>query len=58
MKHCLAALLVAVAPAPLLAQPAPPPPEPIAVDTQVAALGVDALPNDHLAWEITEGLTT
>jgi hypothetical protein len=58
MKHCLAALLVAVAPAPLLAQPAPPPPEPIAVDTQVAALRDDALANDHLAWDITEGLTT
>lgn len=59
MKHCLAALLLAVAPVPLLSQPTPPPPPPpIAVDPAVAALRDDALANDQYAWDITEGLTT
>ena len=57
MKHYLAALLVAAAPAPLLAQPAEPTPPPIAVDADVAALR-DAALADNYAWDITEGLTT
>jgi carboxypeptidase Q len=56
MKHCLAALLLAAAPASLLAQAAAPQP-PIAVDPNVAALRDAALADDY-AWEITEGLTT
>ena len=56
MKHCLAALLLTAAPAPLLAQAAAPP-APIAVDPKVAALRDAALDDDY-AWGITEGLTT
>ena len=52
MKHCLAALLLAAAPAPLFAQAAAPP-----VDPKVAALRDAALDDDY-AWDIVEGLTT
>ncbi len=57
MKHCLAALLLAAVPTPILAQ-AVPQPAPIAIDPKLAALRDDALANDHYAWDITEGLTT
>ena len=53
----VAALFVAAASAPLLAQ-TPPVPAPVAVDPLVAQLRDDALANDEYAWDITEGLTT
>ena len=53
----VAALFLAVASAPLLAQTQPAP-APLAVDPLVAQLRDDALANDEYAWDITEGLTT
>ena len=52
----VAALFLAAASAPLLAQT--PSPAPLAVDPMVAHLRDDALSNDKYAWGITEGLTT
>jgi hypothetical protein len=52
-----AALFLAAASAPLLAQTQPAP-APLAVDPLVAQLRDDALANDKFAWDITEGLTT
>lgn len=43
---------------PALAQPQAAPPPPVAVDPAVAALRDDALANDMIAWDLTEGLTT
>jgi hypothetical protein len=56
-RSSLAAMLLAAASAPLLAQ-TPPAPAPLAVDPLVAQLRDDALANDKYAWDITEGLTT
>jgi carboxypeptidase Q len=56
MTKLFASLLLAAAPAPLLAQAAASP-APIAVDPHVAALR-DAALEDNYAWAITEGLTT
>jgi hypothetical protein len=57
MKRFVCALLLAAAPAPLLAQAATPAAAPIAVDPKVAALRDAALADDY-AWDIIEGLTT
>ena len=52
------ALLATALAAPLTAQTPPAPPTPISVAPWIHALRDDALANDRIAFDLTEGLTT